>query len=143
MRMAAIESGAGAIGIFGKVAIIAGAGLLGAAAMAAFDPPKTKKQLFIQAAIALGCSFMFGPIAVKALDFYFDFINLASITNWVDFMETVATIYGLVGALSWGFVGLVASLRQLIHRRGAKTIYETIVEKTSSTNKYSRDEYDI
>jgi hypothetical protein len=129
MKMAAIESGAGALGIFGKVAIIASAGLLGAAAMAAFDPPQTKKQLFMQAAIALGCSFMFGPIAVRAADFYFDFINLATITNWVEFMETVAPIYGLVGALSWGFVGLLAALRKLIKEKGAPKVFDYISEK--------------
>lgn len=136
MRMAAIESGAGALGFFGKAAVIAGAGLLGAAAMAAFDPPKTKKLLFIQAAIALGCSFMFGPIAVKAADFYFDFINLAGITNWIDFMETVAPIYGLVGALSWGFVGLLASVRKLIQEKGGITLFNYVKEKP-------RNEYDV
>jgi hypothetical protein len=129
MKMAAIESGAGAIGIFGKVAVIAGAGLLGAAAIAAFDPPKTKKQLFTQAAIALGCSFMFGPLAVRAADYYFNFINLATITNWIEFMEIVAPIYGLVGALSWGFVGLLAALRNLIKEKGASKVFDYISEK--------------
>jgi hypothetical protein len=142
MKMAAIESGAGAIGIFGKVAVIAGAGLLGAAAMAAFDPPTTKKQLFVQAAIALGCSFMFGPTAVKAADFYFDFINLAGVSNWIEFMETAAPIYALVGALSWGFVGLVASLRKLIRNKGANSLFDLVTEP-SANNRRSRNEYDV
>ena len=87
-----------------------GAALVGAAMMAAFRPPKTRKELALHAVVALGCSFLFGDTAVKWADSFFDFIDLNTAAYW-DFLQFYITVHGLVGALSWGLFGGLATWR--------------------------------
>lgn len=88
----------------------AGAALLGAGIMAIFRPPKDRKELFKQGAVALGCSFLFGSTAVNLLDWAFDSINLAT-APVVDVVNFNIAVHGLVGALSWGIFGGILVLR--------------------------------
>lgn len=87
-----------------------GASLIGAGLMAVFRPPKSRKEMFLQAAVALGCSLLFGDTVVKWADHFFDFIDLNT-ANWVDFLQFYVSVHGLVGALSWGLFGGLAHLR--------------------------------
>lgn len=87
-----------------------GAAGLGAALMAAFRPPKSRKELAMHALVAFGCSFLFGDTAVQLADSFFDFINLAT-ADWWSFLQFYITVHGLVGAMSWGLVGGLATFR--------------------------------
>ncbi len=98
-----------------------GTGILGAVLIAAFDPPKTKKGLFAQSAIGGIMSLVFGPLAVRAADHYFDFINLAN-ASALDGLQQAAPVYFLVGALGWGACGALVKLRELIRDKGATII---------------------
>lgn len=82
----------------------------GAAMMAAFNPPKTRKELFLQASVALGASFLFGDTAVRFADWFFNFIDLTTAPYW-DFLQFYVTVHGLLGALSWGLFGGIAAYR--------------------------------
>lgn len=109
------------LGISGLVA----SGILGAILMAIFEPPKDKKTLFGQAAVAGVGSLFFGPVAVRALDFYFDFINLTNATA-LEALETAAPVYLLIGAMSWGVFGALAKLREIIREKGAAKVAEQV-----------------
>lgn len=87
-----------------------GAALAGAAMMAAFRPPKSRRELALHAVIALGCSFLFGDTVVKWADSFFEFIDLNTAAYW-DFLQFYITVHGLVGAFSWGLMGGIATLR--------------------------------
>lgn len=111
-----LESGvvAGIVAKYGWLKLFTlGAALGGAALMAAFRPPKSRKEMFLQAAIALGCSFMFGDTLVNGLDHFFSFIDLNTAPLW-DFLQFYVTVHGIVGALSWGIFGGLAHFRDKI-----------------------------
>ena len=95
------------------------AGVLGAVFMAAFDPPKDRKTLFAQGAVAGTTSLIFGPVLVKWFDSVVDFVDLAKATH-LEALEVAAPIYLLTGALSWGVFAAIAKLRQIIRDRGAE-----------------------
>lgn len=96
----------GAIKLFGL-----GSALIGAGMMAAFRPPKTRKEMFMQAAVALGCSLLFGGAAVTALA-GFDFFAVDLIrSSMVDVIQFNAMVHGLIGATAWGAFGGLAVLR--------------------------------
>lgn len=111
-----IESGifAGIAAKYGWVKLFTlGAALGGALLMAAFRPPKTRKEMFLQAAVALGCSILLGDTVVKGLDHFFDFIDLNT-ASWLDFLQFYVSVHGVVGALSWGIFGGLAHLRDKV-----------------------------
>lgn len=110
-----VETGAGVIiGKFGAMATLgAVAALLGAGIMAIFRPPKTRKELFLQGAVALASSFLFGGTAVKVLAHFTGWVNLTT-DNIVDISQFTMMVYGLIGALSWGAFGGLAELRDKI-----------------------------
>lgn len=109
-----LESGAGLGALivkFGWVKVLTvGAALAGAAMMAAFRPPKTRKELFTQGAVALGCSLLFGDTLSQLIDYWFDFINLQSSPREA-VIQFVVAVHGFVGAFSWGLFGGIAVLR--------------------------------
>lgn len=98
-----IESGVG-IGLLIKAKLLAFLpALIGAALMAVFRPPKTRKEMLAQAAVALGCSFLFGNTAFNLVD------------NWIHVgPEGKDAVLGLVGALSWGAFGGLAHFRDKV-----------------------------
>lgn len=98
-----IESGAGvALLIKAKVLSFLPA-LVGAALMAIFRPPKTRKEMLAQAAVALGCSFLFGNAAFNLVD------------GWLHIgPDGKDAVLGLVGALSWGAFGGLAHFRDKV-----------------------------
>jgi hypothetical protein len=100
---------------------LVGAGVLGAVIMAIFEPPKDKKTMFGQAAVAGIGSLVFGPTAVRVLDYYAAFIDLANATP-LEALETAAPVYLLIGAVSWGAFGALAKLREIIRARAAERI---------------------
>ena len=80
------------------------AALAGAALMIIFRPPKNRKELFLQGIVALSSSFLFGPLAVKAA------------STWTGFgvEDVLIPAHALVGALSWGIFGGLATLRDKV-----------------------------
>jgi hypothetical protein len=110
-------------GLLLKVGTSLGAGLLGAAIIASFDPPATRRELFKQAAVAGVGSMVFGPVAVRIVGHYIPY--LASVTG-LDALEVTVPIYFLVGALSWGFMGAVAKFREVLAKRGAEALARRI-----------------
>lgn len=96
---------------FGSLKLIGfGAALIGAGIMAIFRPPKTKKELFLQGAVALAASFLFGPSAVKFADYYFSWVDLTH-AKFEDVLQFNAMVHGLIGAIAWGVFGGIAVLR--------------------------------
>lgn len=113
--MAVFESGStwGLVAItkFGWIKFFSlGSALLGAGMMALFRPPKTRKELFIQGAVALTASLLFGNVVTDLADYWLDFINLET-ASMQRIIEFTVTIHGLVGALSWGIFGGIAQFR--------------------------------
>lgn len=101
--MSSIESALGVlIAKFGWLKFTTfAAALAGAAMMAIFRPPKTRKELFLQAVVALACSYMFGPMGISIAE------------NWMSVPpeRLIAPVHGMIGALSWGAFGGLAHLR--------------------------------
>jgi hypothetical protein len=117
-------------GIFGWKMVLSfgaliGSGILGGAIMAAFDPPKNRVQLFLQGAAAGVGSLFFGPIAVKVLDHYTEWVDLTS-ANHIELLAWAAPVYLVIGTLSWGVFAALAKLRDLIKSRGADTVARKI-----------------
>ena len=113
--MAAIETGSAwgivALTKFGWIKLFSlGAALAGAGCMALFRPPKTRKELFIQGAVALSASLMFGSVITDLADHWLDFINL-EVASTQKVIEFTVAIHGLVGAVSWGIFGGIAQFR--------------------------------
>lgn len=110
--MPSVEGGLLAlVGKYGWLKLLTvGAALAGAVMMAVFRPPKTKKEMFYQGAVALGCSLLFGDTVCQMLDYWFDFINLTSSPR-EQVIQFVVAVHGLVGAMSWGLFGGIAVLR--------------------------------
>ena len=105
----------GAMGIviwkFGALKLLGlGAAILGAGMMAIFRPPKTRRELFYQCAVALGSSLLFGGAAVSALDFYSDWVDLST-APLDEIFQFTGAVHGLIGALSWGVFGGLSVLR--------------------------------
>jgi len=95
-----------------------GSGILGGMLMAIFDPPKTRKQLFLQGAAAGIGGLFFGPIALRTLDHYVEWISLTTASP-VEVLEVAAPIYLLIGTMSWGIFAALAKLREIIAERAA------------------------
>lgn len=93
----------------------------GALLMAVFRPPKTRKEMFLQAVVALGCSFLFGDTITNMLDGWFDFINFET-SPWEKWLQFSITVHGLIGALSWGIFGGLAHLRDKVEADPLKAI---------------------
>lgn len=91
-----------------------GAALIGASIMVAFRPPKTRKELFVQAAVALGGSLLFGNFFVAIADSY---LHLGK-------EDLIAPIHGLIGAMSWGVFGGLAHLRDKTSKDPLGTVKE-------------------
>lgn len=104
--LGAIITKYGWLKLFTLVGAVAGASL-----MAAFNPPRTRKEMFLQATVALGASFLFGDTAVRMADWFFDFIDLNTAAYW-DYLQFYITVHGLLGALSWGIFGGLAAFRK-------------------------------
>jgi MFS family permease len=119
MKMS-VESGA-AGAFFAKFGFVVGAGMAGAAIMAVLDPPKTRKELFMQGMCAGVGSFVFGP---AALSWVGGFVGQQLVDT--GFTDWALPIYFVVGALSWGFFGMLVKLRVLISERGADKIADRV-----------------
>lgn len=112
MKNMSAETGAGLLfAKFGVVKVLSfGAALIGAGIMAIFRPPKTRKELFMQGAVALGSSLLFGGTAVNVLAHMTGWIDLAT-AQMADIIQFNATVHGLIGAMSWGIFGGLSVLR--------------------------------
>lgn len=96
----------GAVKVFGL-----GAALIGAGIMAIFRPPKTRREMFMQGAVALASSLLFGGAAVNALASFSVFnINLLT-APMADVIQFNAMVHGLIGSMAWGIFGGLAVLR--------------------------------
>lgn len=92
-------------------ALTLGAAAGGALMMAAFRPPKTRREMFYQGLVALGSSFLFGEVGVSAATYY------------LPFNVDPYAVHGLIGALSWGVFGGLAFLRDKL---GSKSLDESV-----------------
>ena len=101
--MSAVESGVAAlIAKFGVAKLLTfGAALSGAAIMAIFRPPKTRKEVLQHGLVALVGSYLFGPFLSQL------------VANWsgVPIEECLIPVHGMVGALSWGAFSGIATWR--------------------------------
>ena len=87
---------------FGTAKVLSfGAAFVGALIMLMFRPPKSRKELFYHACSAFAGSALFGGTALA----------LAASWTGVDKDILVPAVYGIIGALSWGFFGGLASWR--------------------------------
>lgn len=116
----------GAVGFaiykFGSLKLLGfGAALLGAGIMTIFRPPKTRKELFMQGAVALGSSLLFGGTLVNAFAHFTGWIDLAT-APVEDLAQFVAMVYGFIGAVSWGLFGGLAVLRDKFGSDPVQTI---------------------
>lgn len=118
------ESAAG-VALFAKFGVPLGAGILGAAIIAALDPPATRRELFLQALCAGVGTMVFGPAALRTADYFFSAIDLLHATSTAYF-EWAIPVYFLVGSLSWGMFGAIVKLRQLIKERAAEKIADKL-----------------
>jgi hypothetical protein len=122
--MPTFESGVAAalIAKFGWLkAFTLGSALAGAALMAVFRPPLNRKEMFLQATVALGCSFLFGDTLTNFLDNWFEFIDFQT-SSWEKWMQFSITVHAFVGALSWGFFGGMAHLRDKFSKDPVQTV---------------------
>lgn len=100
-----------AIWKFGLLKLVGfGSALLGAAMMAIFRPPKTRRELFYQGAVALGASFLFGGTAVQVVATWTGWIVLHS-APFEDVIQFYMAVYGLIGSAAWGVFGGFSVLR--------------------------------
>lgn len=97
------------------------AALTGAGMMAIFRPPKTKKEMFYQGAVALGCSLLFGDTTASLIDHWFDYINMSTSPR-EEVIKFVVAVHALVGAFSWGAFGGFAVLRDKFGSDPVQTI---------------------
>ena len=129
-----VSSGTGLF--FGAKALglsaIFSAGVLGACVIAAVDPPKTRWEMFARALAAGVGSLFFGPTLVKYLDYRSDWIDLAT-APLLDIVEAVAPVYLIVGCLSWGVFGALATLGKILRTRGGQAIAERVPGLTVTT----------
>lgn len=112
---------AAGVGLLWKALASLGAGVLGAAIMAAVDPPTTRKELFSQAAVAGVGSLVFGPVVLRVVNHFVPFLGTDNKTVW-DLFEVAVPVYFLVGAISWGFFGAVAKVRKMIADKAASAL---------------------
>lgn len=107
---------------FGALKVLGfGSALIGAGIMAIFRPPKTRKELFLQGAVALGCSLLFGGFAVSFLDAQLDWVNLATATL-EEAINFVVAVHGIIGALAWGGFAGLAVLRDRFAKEPVETV---------------------
>jgi hypothetical protein len=94
-------------GLIHKLLTLIAIGGLGGLLIAAFDPPKNRMVLFGQ--------------ALRALDYYAAWIDLATPEQW---LEAALPVGFLIGAMSWGLMGALVKLRELIRVRAARSLAE-------------------
>lgn len=102
-----------------KAAVAGGAGVLGALAIAAVNPPRTRREMFLHAACAGVGSLTFGPLAVRVLAHYIAVLNPVTI-------EVAVPIYFVVGALSWGAFSALNVMRGIIATKAAPFIAKKV-----------------
>lgn len=107
---------------FGLVKLLGlGSALIGAGIMTIFRPPKSRREMFMQGAVALGSSLLFGGTAVKVIAHTTGWIDLNT-ADLGDMANFVAAVYGLIGAFSWGLFGGFAVLRDKFSSDPVQTI---------------------
>lgn len=106
-------------GLLLKAGVGLGAGALGAVAMAAVDPPATRKEMFLRALVAGSVSLTFGPVAVLAAERYIPFLAGGGVT-------TAAPVLFLTGALSWAGMGALRAFAALVRERAAAKAAKTL-----------------
>ncbi len=88
-----------------------GSALVGAVIMAVFRPPQSRKEMALQAAVALGTSFLFGDLAFQLVD------------GWLHVGQAgYVPVHGLLGAMSWGIFGGLAHYRDRLSTEPTQVI---------------------
>ncbi|MBA2413208.1 MAG: hypothetical protein H0V63_10345 [Burkholderiaceae bacterium] len=112
------QTGAG-LALIAKYGVPFGAAMLGAAIIAALDPPKTRKELFMQAMVAGIGSTVFGAAALRVAVYFLAGYGL-------DLESLTIPVYFLTGALSWGFFGAIVKLRSLLREKAAQKVIDRL-----------------
>lgn len=100
-----------------------GAALVGAGMMAIFRPPKNRKELFMQGAVALGSSLLFGGTLTSAFAHWTGWVDMKT-SSIEDIVQFTSMVYGMIGALSWGVFGGLAVLRDKFGSDPVQTIHD-------------------
>lgn len=120
-------AGAGAVGIV-KIAALLGGGALGALVIAAVDPaeaepdPKKRRRLiFSQVMVASVVAGVFGKLVTTWLGKPGGWIPIepGNVEAWIELGMPVGLV---LGALSWGLVGVLVKLRKVIAERAADAV---------------------
>lgn len=122
-------------GIAAKASAALGAGVVGGLVMAAVSREHmTRREVALRGAVAGVGSLAFGKVAVLALAAHVDFYGAALAAAKAcgeacldDTLALVIPAYLLVGALSWGVLGMVSKLNELIRDRGAKAVADRVL----------------
>lgn len=115
------EAGGAALAVkFGLLKLLAGAGaLLGAFLMAAVFEPKTKREMFLRAFVALAASILFTGWLVKVVAHYFD-MQIHEF-DAADLIEITLAVAGMVGACAWFVFGALGELLRKFRERPLET----------------------
>ncbi len=109
-------------GLITKLALMGVFGVAGSLIIAACEPPKTKKQLFLQALAAGFGTMIFGQMAVNFFDYYaLTFIEINKLPQEDRYTYEIP-IYFLVGALSWGAFSFIAKTKQWLSEKATEKI---------------------
>jgi hypothetical protein len=120
------------LGVLHKVLALFGIGALGAWLIAIADPTpesatrKERARIFFLQSLAAGVmALLFTVPAMRFLGSMFEWAKPTpgDPESW---LTTALPIGFLIGALSWGLVGALVKLRQLLNERGAKAIGERV-----------------
>lgn len=104
--------------------IAGGAALLGAFMMAAVLEPKTKREMFLRALVALAASGLFSASLMKMAANYLE-IPLNSL-DAVELIEFTLAVGGIVGACSWFALGAAGELLRRFRARPLETAKEVV-----------------
>ncbi|MGL5076091.1 MAG: hypothetical protein ACRDBG_09670 [Waterburya sp.] len=109
-------------GVLTKLSLMAVFGILGSLIIACFEPPKTKKQLFLQAMSAMLGTMIFGQMFVNYFDYYaLSFIDLNKLAQ-IDRYTYEIPIYFLVGSLSWGLFSFLSKVKIWLNDKAADKV---------------------
>lgn len=108
------------------------AGVLGACVIAAVDPPSTRREMFTRALAAGVGSLFFGPAIVRLLDHWAVWVDLNTASS-MEVVEYAAPVYLVIGCLSWGVFGALATLSKILKARGGNALADKIPGLTTTT----------
>ena len=120
--MSSIESLAAAIATkYGWLKLFTLAAAFGGALlMAMARPPKDKKEMLKYAFAAFACSILFGDTLANILNNQFHLVDMVNMKEGA--LSFYVSVHALVGSLSWGIVGFLASWRDKLQKNPVEAV---------------------